>query len=348
LYPSGISVSLIGVFAVCAGTSWTKIEDIPAALGIFVRGCSLVCGAYAVLLFPDFPAPAHDLRGWAQPVLVLAWSVAGLSAVAAFWRPTWLLFTSFYIIWVKLFAGYATGFRFHTILDILPLYQAPAIVALSIAALAIACRLRPSPTSYLKIYRDLIGNLLVIAAIAMQAANYFYSGTAKMSLEGPSFYWVLNNNVGSLLRVALYEKQLLWGEVAGVTTVVDQMLSYLGRPMAFAILGAQLAAVLMFINNRLLIGLFIVFDLVHLGIFAVVGANFWTWLTFNLAPQPGRKGTDILSRTRETALEISETPHPTMRLSAARRCGLRHQAQPLPQGPDWGRAEAPQGIGHNA
>jgi hypothetical protein len=57
----------------------------------------------------------------------------------------------------------------------------------------------------------------------------------------------------------------------------------IGRPLAIAILLGQLAALFAFSNRRLLILLFTFYDILHLGIFVLAGANFWTWFMLNLA-----------------------------------------------------------------
>jgi hypothetical protein len=281
-YPSAAPLGLAAALAFCAATSWVRIADLAPALRIYIRGCALVCGAYSLLLFPNFPTPADDLGGWTPTVFVVAWALAALAALCAMWRPTWLFFASFYIVWVKLYAGHATGFAYHTMLDVLPLYQAPAIVSLVVTAFAIAARLNSGAAAFLSRNEKLVAGALVLMAISTHAANYFYSGLAKTLLEGPPLYWLLNNDLRSFLRVALYEEQLLWGEIRGAPEILDAALGMLRWPMALAIFVVQIAAILAFFSKRLLVALFVAFDLMHLGIFVVVGANFWTWLTLNL------------------------------------------------------------------
>jgi hypothetical protein len=60
-------------------------------------------------------------------------------------------------------------------------------------------------------------------------------------------------------------------------------MEYIGRPLAITILLAQLAVLVAFSNRRLLLFLFTFYDIMHLGIFVLVGANFWTWFMLNLA-----------------------------------------------------------------
>lgn len=287
LYPS---TSLIGfglIVVACVATSGITYDSVPRALVTLMRGLGIACGLYSILLFPSIPAVAHSFNGWSALILGGAWLTAGIAALLAWRRPSWLLMCGFYIFWIKNVAGYVTGLPFGTLLDVLPLMQVPVYVALSVVALELVKRNRMAPFS--GVAERLRGAgaapyfAILLVAIAMQAANYFYSSLAKGGLDGGPFDWVLHNENQNIFHIALYNKQLLWGELGALADTVTALLHFVGRPFAIGIFLIQLMALVVFANRRLLLVLFALFDLMHVGIFVLVGANFWTWFMVNLS-----------------------------------------------------------------
>lgn len=287
LFPSTSLLGLVLVVAACLATSGITYALVPLALGTLMRCLGMTCGIYSILLFPSVPAVAHDFHGWSQIVLVGAWLTAGLAALLTLRRPSWLLFCGFYIFWIKNVAGYVTGLPFRTLLDVLPLMQVPVYLALSVVALELLKRIR------VPAFAQMTGKLrdsgaapyfvILFVAIAMQAGNYFYSSLAKGGLDGGALDWMLNNENQNIFHIARYNKQLLWGDWTALTDTVTALLHFVGRPFAIGIFLIQLAALAVFTNRRLLLVLFALFDLMHVGIFVLVGANFWTWFMVNLS-----------------------------------------------------------------
>jgi hypothetical protein len=282
LYP----LSLLAVFAACLATSGVGYVGVPHSLVTLARGLAITTGIYSVLLFPGFPA-LHDVFGLSREFILIAWAAAGFAAIVALWRPSWLVYCGFYIFWIKTTASYVTGLQYHTLLDVQPLYQVPVYLGIALTGLQLAkpsglghvLNLTPSfPLSARNPWM-----LVLIAAIALHAANYFYSGVAKTSLGGGVTDWALHNENGNLFLVALYNKQLLWGDWAPLDSIVIELTRVLARPLAIMIVLGQLAAIAAFWNRRLLILLFAFYDLMHVGIFIIAGANFWTWFMLNLA-----------------------------------------------------------------
>ncbi len=287
LHPSASLVGFALVAAACLATSGITYASVPRALATLMRGLGMACGVYSILLFPSIPAVAHNFNGWSEVILGGAWLTAGIAALLALRRPSWLMLCGFYIFWIKNIAGYITGFPFATLLDVLPLMQLPAYLTISVVALEFMKRNRMAVLSRLggKLREAGAAPYLVIllVGIAMQAANYFYSALAKGGLDGGPFDWILNNENQNIFHIALYNKQLLWGEWSALTDSVTTLLHFVGRPFAIGVFAIQLAALVVFANRRLLLILFALFDLMHVGIFVLVGANFWTWFMVNLS-----------------------------------------------------------------
>lgn len=286
LFPSALPLGLAGVIAICAASSFLTYTGIPSSLATFMRGLAIACAFYNILQFPSIPAIVKDFDGFAQPLLMAAWMAAGIAAVLAFWRPSWLLLCGFYPYWIKSVTGYITGFEYQP-LEILPLYQIPAYTSIALVTLQVMF------LSRINLFQRVSNALrhssvdpyrvILIIAIAVQSANYFYSGLAKAKLDGGLLDWVLHNETQNIFFVALYNKQLPWGDWSGLVPLVSEFFRFAGRPFAIAVFALQLCAVLAFTNRRLLLLLFGFFDLMHLGIFASIGANFSTWFMVNLA-----------------------------------------------------------------
>jgi hypothetical protein len=280
-YPSATLPALGAVLAACIAASGIGYGGAPRALCTLMRGLAISCGLYSILLYPSVPAVAHDFNGWSQFMLSAAWLSAGMAALLAMRRPAWLLYCGFYAYWVKHAAGYITGFPYETLLDVYPLIQLPAYLAVSLLALELAKRAWPAGRKHLAGAAPYLTILFI--AIAMQAANYFYSSLAKGGLDGGVLDWVLNNENRNIYHIALHNKQLLWGDWTALTSAVSGLLQLVGRPFAVGVFLIQLSAILVFANRRLLLVLFTLFDLMHLGIFVLAGANFWTWFMVNLS-----------------------------------------------------------------
>jgi hypothetical protein len=284
--PSRYPLVLLAVFIACLAASRVTYASVPASIVTLARGLAIATGLYSVTLFPGIPIVHDVFFGHSQPIIVLAWLAAGIASVFALWRPSWLIYCAFYTFWIKNAAGYVTGLKFHTLLDAQPLYQVPAYLGAAIVALQLLKRskfgqaVHLGPTLRPSTLDPWI--LVFITAIALHAANYFYSGIAKASLNGVTD-WAFNNENANLLLVALYNKQLLWGEWQALESAAVRLTTFMGRPLAVAILLGQLAALFVFSNRRLLILLFTFYDIMHIGIFVLSGANFWTWFMLNLA-----------------------------------------------------------------
>lgn len=214
LYPSALPLGLVSVIVICAASSFVTYIDVPSGLATLMRGLAIACGFYNILQFPSIPVIANDFNGLAQPLLVSAWAAAGTAAVLALWRPSWLLLCGVYPFWIKSVAGYITGFPYHTQLDILPLYQIPAYASIALVTLQLLYRSRINILE--RAAEALRGSsidaykVILITAIVIQSANYFYSGVAKANLDGGFLGWALNNESQNIFFIALYNKQLLY------------------------------------------------------------------------------------------------------------------------------------------
>lgn len=273
--PSAAWGSIIGVALLCTLASKVSCRELPDAVRVLLRGLVLACGLHNLLLLPDFPVITPSLGAHAEVGVWAAWGAAAVATGLAWKRPAWLLFSAFYVFWVKQVAGWVTGFPYHTLLDVMPLYQMPAYLAI---AVVLHQWLPLQGTDTQKSWRAILW-----IAVAMHAANYVVAGVAKATLNGSFLEWPLHNDITNIVLVALHNKQLLWGDQSRLADTVVAGLWSVQRPLAIALLLAQLGMLAAFSHKRLMLGLFIVVDLMHIGIFTMAGANFWTWFMVNLA-----------------------------------------------------------------
>lgn len=291
LFPSALPLGFLGAIAISIAFSWIRYDEYSPALKIFVRGLAALIGAYAAMAFPGYPSVQTDFGGWKDWIVIGGWLSAIASAIAAMWRPSFLLSCGFYLWWSKHVAGYITGLIYHTTLDIDPLIEISAFVSVALFLLAMLChpRLRVIKSkefhhirSVLVERRHLLGDTIVFVAIAMQLANYFSSGLSKASLNGGILYWPLVNDIANIFSVAVTNGQLFWQDIPGAVSAFSTVFEFVKRPISISIFVFELLAIIAFQSRKLLAFLFLFYGLMHLGIFINFGANFWQWFVLNL------------------------------------------------------------------
>ncbi|MEL7285309.1 MAG: hypothetical protein AAGJ68_12375, partial [Pseudomonadota bacterium] len=140
---------------------------------------------------------------------------------------------------------------------------------------------------------------LVMAGIAAHFANYFFSGYAKLQLDGGPWLWVTQNPtevlisnswVGGFLPTAHLEN------VASATYAFGEAT----RPLVnVATLLGQLAALVMLARRSLMIAITLFYDLTHVVIYLLTGIFFWKWIILNLALVAAmRQLPDLVERKR--------------------------------------------------
>ncbi len=281
LYPSIGIVSIVPIFLSCALVARGRRPELSPALLTLCKGVAVACGTYSLLHYPDMPVAHEKLAGLGGWLLWMGWAAAAVAALLALRHPVWLLFCGFYMYWVKDIAGYLTGFLHHTHLDILPLYQAGGFLGASMLVVQGLARMPVRSWGRLKEIDPSMAILFI--AVAMQAANYFVASLAKLRLDGGPLDWVLHNQNADILAVALFNKQLLWGDSALLVGAATTFFGTVGQPIAVAIVLFQFCSLIIFSHKRILLLVFLFLDLMHLGIFLLAGANFWTWFMLNIA-----------------------------------------------------------------
>lgn len=229
-------------------------------------------GCYAVLNYPSYSLPdglptAHAVARY----------MAFASAVMALWRPAFALLPILYTTWRKAVDIESTGIDVSPT-DYMPVLEVGWILLvafLSIRLVQIVRVLEPGQKSTLYLWT-------LIAAIGAHFGNYFYSGVAKLLLDGGASSWVLENNTANIM-LASWQAGFLpiaaWPAFAqGVSEVVQDHVVVINA----LVLAGQLLSVLFIARPALIIALTVFYDLMHLTIYALSGIFFWKWIILNL------------------------------------------------------------------
>ncbi|QCI78716.1 hypothetical protein E6W36_00930 [Hankyongella ginsenosidimutans] len=175
-----------------------------------------------------------------------------------------------------------TGFYFSN-LDIRNVVEAITLVSLA-AGLVGSMRHAPRVSQALALNQDAVarGLLLVFAAaIGGHLGNYFYSGVAKIMLDGGPLSWVLDNRLYDGIPGALEKGTLLTAAFPALTQAEYDLFKALSVPMNFVALIAQLLAVAAPLRRRWLIWITIAYDIFHLSVYLALGLLFWKWIALN-------------------------------------------------------------------
>ncbi|MBG6147632.1 hypothetical protein IWQ51_005787 [Labrenzia sp. EL_142] len=124
--------------------------------------------------------------------------------------------------------------------------------------------------------------LLFMVAVGIHFANYFYSGMAKVLLDGGPILWVMQNPTDVLALNAyvggfLPSTFLFAGQASGAKTLEAL------RPLInYSILLAQLGAIIFILRKRSMILATLFYDITHVVIYLVSGIFFWKWIILNI------------------------------------------------------------------
>jgi hypothetical protein len=215
------------------------------------------------------------------------------AGVAGLRIPSLAVLPSAFLLWSKAAAHTVTGISYPD-LDVLPLPEVSMCLALGLFINQIYGLISQLDTNINKTSRDNriilpdteiprreFAHLVVLTAIAIHMANYFWSFYAKASLPHPPgmFFgtsWLLQNNPANIFLSALDNDHIAFSAYPDLVTIVFKLVDkthLLSNFWVFVIQGAAIVA--FWISKRGLLILLILFDVMHLSILVITGANFW-------------------------------------------------------------------------
>ncbi|MEM7252871.1 MAG: hypothetical protein AAF493_15755 [Pseudomonadota bacterium] len=290
LYPSATPLSFLAALAFSGLFYRLQYSEFSTAFKVLLRGVAIISLAYFIGTYPAYPDVTGVFRGYAMAVTFLAWGVAIGAALLTLWRPSWAFVVGFYLWWSKDLAIHITGLNIST-LTVFPLWQALMLSVIAAVMLKVLSsdgiqRFRFANEFNLKRLFESkahIADGIVFGVMCIHLANYFYSGWRKATLSGGFTSWVGENQPGNIFVVALDNQQIGWIEWFDVAVQLLNAMNPITLLLTFVILVGQLAAIIVFRWRGTLIVFFLFADLLHLGIFMLVGANFGEWFLLNIA-----------------------------------------------------------------
>jgi hypothetical protein len=249
---------------------------------------------YSLLHFPLMPV-VPEAAGSRELYIALlaAWALSLAAGVLCFRVPSLSVLPPAFLLWVNLMAEDVTGLRTTIHIDVQPLTE----VSMAIGIGLLAVRTIPVLNMLL---RRIVGNrvltpeqvassraafppLLLLAAIALHLANYFWSFWAKITLDGPPGAWLTQNNPAYMYLVARDDGHILYSGYPQLSRLLFEFFDATHLSTNLLILGAQAAALIAFLApRRAFVSLLLMFDVMHLAIIVLAGANFWPWIILNV------------------------------------------------------------------
>jgi hypothetical protein len=253
----------------------------------------VLSAAYSLFHYPLLPPVNND---WATTALyaavIAAWIGSLFAGVLSRFVPSLALLPPAFLVWSTAAAQRITGLPILTDLDIMPLNEVAMCIGLGVL---IAHATPPIVAGLLKGERHgsaerpieaaaaSFSGLLLLIAVAIHLANYFWSFVAKATLDGPFLAWLTENNPARMFLAALDDDHVLFYAYPGLVRLFYHFVDAVHLYSNFFILIVQgLAIIAFFLPLRAFVLLLIAFDVMHFSIIVLAGINFWPWIILNL------------------------------------------------------------------
>ncbi len=256
-------------------------------------GC--LSALYSLFHYPLMPLVDDEVTTAGVYGLVLfAWVLSVASGVLCFRIPSVSILPPAFLLWVNLVAERITGLRTTTHLDVQPLTEVSVCIGLGLLVNQLYLlwnsrargRLATERTAALLSEPGAGGGfegLLLLVAVGVHLANYYWSFYAKMTLSGPVGAWLRENNPAYIFLAALDDGHIVFADYPRLVAWLYASFDAAHLYSNFFILLFQAAAlVAFFMSKRGLLALLLMFDVMHAAIILIAGANFWPWIMLNV------------------------------------------------------------------
>jgi hypothetical protein len=246
---------------------------------------------YSLVHFPLMPPEADSgasvvLYRW----VLIVWAGSVASGLLCFRMISLSILPPAFLLWINLMAENVTGLRTTTHIDVQPLTEVSLCIGVGLVTIRVLRALkyeRPAasvgtsgtgPAEPLAAFAP----LLLLTAIAVHLANYFWSFWAKMTLQGPPGAWLTDNNPAYMFLVALDDGHIFYSGYTALTHWLFRLFDLTHRYTNFFVLACQAAALIALLLPRgAFLVLLLMFDVLHGAIIVLAGANFWPWIILN-------------------------------------------------------------------
>lgn len=267
---------------VATGLAPARYRALPRYARTLLRASATFLVVYFAVEPFAIPYAARDLS---DPSVLFhshaRWAGAAL-ALFGLWRPAGV-FAAAMLLWMmrELQTG-LTGFYFST-LDIRNVAEVIAFWSLGLASLDVATRSDrlAEVTGLDRAGRATAALMLFAAGVGAHLANYFWSGLAKLALDGGPLSWLLENRLADGIPGALEKGTLPLANWPDTVAVLDAVLRSLAVPINFAALAVQIFVLFAPLHRRWLILTIIALDVFHIAVWFALGLLFWKWIALN-------------------------------------------------------------------
>jgi hypothetical protein len=268
-------VMSIGLLSAIMGRRY-RIDGEPLLVQGLVSTAAIGMAIYFIVEPSTYIVFYPEQQGLATAILYGNF-IAFISAIIGFRYPSFLLFAGIQILSARLLGDYISALPMPNH-DIKYLAEVSIFIGLFLPVVS-RVQWKKYNWSTFDIYELKV--TLVFVAIGFHLANYFWSGIAKLALNGPPFEWLFINDVSRLFIVAI-EKGVspIAGFLIFTQYFYDSIVSS-GWVFNAFVLFIQIASIIAIFRIKWLKVMAVCFDLLHFGVYLFGGILFWPWIWVN-------------------------------------------------------------------
>lgn len=246
-------------------------------------GLSVISAFYIFTSYPTYiEYISSDYLYHAQYLSYARW-LALICAIAALFRPTFIIFPMLFIFQSKHLAYMFTGIPI-TGTDYLPIIEIGMLLGISSFVYSLALNNSKINLSTTNInYKNIqYFDFVVILCVAIHFGNYFYSGLYKLLLDGGILSWIQTNKTYFLLLNAYSSGNLPISHYQELFKYIYEIYKDNYVLSNLLIVSSQLISLIILFRIRWACALIILYDIIHLIIFLTTGIFFWKWILLNI------------------------------------------------------------------
>lgn len=247
---------------------------------------AVTSGFYSLIHYPLMAVRGDShVAHYLYYLVLLAWLLSLAASVICLKIPSLGVLPAATLLWINSMAGSITGLPATEITDIVPLAEVSMTIGFGLLTIRLIDRKSwektPDPSRVSA--SDSFGYLVLLMAIAVHLANYFWSFAAKLRFK-PIGVWLYENNPAYMYLVALDDNHILYSKYDSVVSFAYHFFDTTYPVANLWVLLTQAAAITaFFIPKRAFFLLLVLFDVMHISIIVIAGVNFWPWIILNLA-----------------------------------------------------------------
>jgi hypothetical protein len=274
--------------------AWERYREEEYLLVRLWKLIGIYSAIYSLTFYPLVPADPDSIGSLTlQTLLIAGWVMSIVSGLICLRVASFSLFPPAFVIWSKTIAGLVSGLPVTIDIDVVPLAEVSICIGLGLLISRlydVSQCLRVVETIERgrrhvadRVSKELYSNLLLYIAISIHLANYFWSFQRKATLDGPLFSWVSENNPVYIFLAALDDGHILF---SGYPTLVNWAIRLFDSAHIFSNIWVfviqAVSIIAFFIPRRAFLSLLLMFDVMHVAIILIAGANFFPWIVLNI------------------------------------------------------------------